>query len=967
MRNILLCLGLALSMVTVVNAQRSYVTFPNDPLKLKKTTLENGLTVFLIEDHNKPEIFGGVAVKAGGKTDPADATGMAHYLEHMLFKGTTSLGTVDFEQEKKYLDQVDALYEELGKTNDEEKRKEIQLKINENSIKATEFAVPNEFSNLVNYMGGTNLNAFTTWDWIFFFNEFPANQTERFLDLYAHRFDEPVFRLFQSELETVYEEKNQRSESFQWALFETLLRNAFKNHPYGTQPVIGTTEHLKTPSLTKMYAYFNEYFVANNMALILSGDFDSDEIMPIVEKKFGGMRQGKIKAFPSFEEEPFNGREVVEINITPVPMGILGFRTVPAGHPDEAALEVTNHLLFNSAGTGLFNKAAVDQELMVAAMIPFPVFDHGLSVVFFLPKTGEQSVEEAEKVVLEKMAQVKGGQIDDNALMSSKMHLKKDLLSQLEDLNSRAIYVGNTFASNRSWEEIVNKPAEYDRVTKERVIEVAKKYYGEDYLLILSRVGAPTREKLDKPAYEPPIPKRDAESDYARAFKKLPEGSPKARFVQFDKDMRSGEIGDHVKIYRVANPLNSIFEMKMRFGMGRNAEPFADAAAQYMNLAGTKDKTNAELRSELSSLGCTYNFSSDENAIVLTLDGYDKNLAAALSQLKALVLKPSLEDEQVKSVARGMMAQRQQEYANPQVIGEALYDYARYGENSPWLTRPAFGKVQGKKAKDLTKIFATALSYDTEVHYSGRLTINELKPILTANFFDKVKPKNAANWTELETKSYAEPIVYFVERKDANQTQLYFYKEGTEWNPDKSVLASAFTRYFGKGFSALVLQEIREYRSLAYNARASIKLPGKEGGKMQFFGFVSTQTDKTNDALKIMVDLIKDMPQKKNRMDLIRQAMTQNAYSSRPGFRNLSEWVINQKRRGFDRDPYQVYLPKYQTLNWDMMYDFYSTEVQSDERPLIIAVTGPSESIDMDALSKLGKVQKLSESDIMRN
>ena len=219
MRNIISILLLIL-LPGLVLAQTDFQTFENDPLNLKQTTLKNGLTVYLIEDHNKPDVFGGLAVKAGGKYDPADATGMAHYLEHMLFKGTTTLGTIDFEKEKEYLDQIDALYDQLGKTKDEAKRKEIQDKINENSVKATEYALPNEFSNLVNYMGGTRMNAFTTEDMIFFFNHFPPNQMNRFLDIYAHRMDKPVFRLFQSELETVYEEKNQRSETFIFTLIE---------------------------------------------------------------------------------------------------------------------------------------------------------------------------------------------------------------------------------------------------------------------------------------------------------------------------------------------------------------------------------------------------------------------------------------------------------------------------------------------------------------------------------------------------------------------------------------------------------------------------------------------------------------------------------------------------------------------------------------------------------------------------
>ncbi|MEM7040294.1 MAG: insulinase family protein, partial [Bacteroidota bacterium] len=258
----------------------------NDPLNVKKAVLDNGFEVYLIEDEHAPMIFGAVAVKAGGKYDPKDATGMGHYLEHMLFKGTTTLGTTDYTKEKVYLDKIDALYEDLGKTTEPEKRKAIQKKINEEAVAAAEYAIPNELDRLLASIGSKGVNAFTTAEMIVYHNSFPSNQVEKWLDIYAHRFQNPVFRLFQSELETVYEEKNRAMDDFTRPLFERFQKSLFKNHPYGQQSVLGETDHLKNPSLMKMYAYFNKYYVANNMALVLSGDFDAEEVMPVIKAKF---------------------------------------------------------------------------------------------------------------------------------------------------------------------------------------------------------------------------------------------------------------------------------------------------------------------------------------------------------------------------------------------------------------------------------------------------------------------------------------------------------------------------------------------------------------------------------------------------------------------------------------------------------------------------------------------------------
>ena len=173
-------------------------TNTENPLNVHTFILDNGLTVYLNEDHNTTSVFGAVAVRGGGKRDPKDATGIAHYLEHLLFKGTQDMGTINFELEKVYLDSIELKYEELGSTSDENERMKIQSDINKLSVKATEYAIPNEFDRLIEGMGGSWINAFTSNDAIVYLNKFPGNQMEKWLEIYSHRFINPVFRLFQS-------------------------------------------------------------------------------------------------------------------------------------------------------------------------------------------------------------------------------------------------------------------------------------------------------------------------------------------------------------------------------------------------------------------------------------------------------------------------------------------------------------------------------------------------------------------------------------------------------------------------------------------------------------------------------------------------------------------------------------------------------------------------------------------------
>ena len=258
-----------------------WVTYPDDPIDLKQRRLANGLTVLLSENHEVPRIFGAVIVRAGGKNDPASATGIAHYLEHMLFKGTEALGTVDAARERPHLQRITALYERLRTTTDEEERAGLLAAIDRESQAAGKLAIPNELDRLLLEMGGTGVNAFTTPDITVYYNAFPARSVDRWLWLYAHRFQDPVFRLFPSELEAVYEEKNQSMDSFE-PIAEVFLKHFFPTHPYGSQVVLGSVEHLKNPSLKEMYAFYRRYYVPGNMALALSGDFDAEAIWPVI-------------------------------------------------------------------------------------------------------------------------------------------------------------------------------------------------------------------------------------------------------------------------------------------------------------------------------------------------------------------------------------------------------------------------------------------------------------------------------------------------------------------------------------------------------------------------------------------------------------------------------------------------------------------------------------------------------------
>ena len=256
-----------------------------------------------------------------------------------------------------------------------------------------------------------------------YYNKFPSNQVEKWIDLYAHRFSEPVFRSFQAELEVVYEEKNLYNDQFQTRLLEEFQKNFFKSHPYGQQTIIGTIEDLKNPSLTKMYEFFKTYYVPNNMALVLSGDFNSEEILPIIEEKFGKWVKGEVPQQRTWDEKPFNGREFYQAKLTPIKVGLFGYRAPSSKDEKSLTTEIITRLLNNSYSTGLLDRLSIDGKVLMAQAMQMPYQDYGAIIMFTVPKIVGQSLEKAEAIVMAEIDKLKKGELDETMIEAIKQEM----------------------------------------------------------------------------------------------------------------------------------------------------------------------------------------------------------------------------------------------------------------------------------------------------------------------------------------------------------------------------------------------------------------------------------------------------------------------------------------------------------------------------------------------------------------
>lgn len=930
-----------------------------NPLKIQQFKLSNGLTVILNEDNSKPEVFGLVIVKAGGKNDPANATGVAHYMEHMLFKGTTSLGTIDWEKEKPHIERIFELYDELGKTTDEAKRTEIQTKINDESLKAAEFAIPNELSDIINEQGGTNLNAGTGPDYTMYYNMFPSNQIEKWIDLYSHRFIDPVFRSFQAELEVVYEEKNLYNDQFQTRLLESFQKQFFKNHPYGQQTLIGSIENLKNPSLTKMYEFFKTYYVANNMALVLSGDFNSDELIPIIEEKFGKWRQGEVPQPKIWEEKPFNGRELVKTRLTPIKVSLLGFRAPSNTASDYASAEVLTSLLNNSYSTGLLDKLSLDGKLLAAQALSIPYQDHGAVIIFTIPKIVGQSFDKAEALVLQEIEKVKKGEFDDWMLEAIKQEMYRKHTTSMENIQNRALFMGTAFAKGENMEEAFDYPNKVMSVTKADVVAMANKIFGPNYIAYQSKTGFPKKEKIEKPNYKPLLANKNAKSEYAKHLETVPALEPKFKPIDFNTDIQRASIATGHELLRVQNPDNDIFSFTLSFEVGEYEMPMLKYASAGLNMSGAGEYNVNALKEEFAKIGTSYNIYTNDSYTVIDLQGIESNLPRTLELVGLLVSNPKLEQAKIKNIIDGDLTSRKMERSEPDNVAQALLSFGLYGKKSEYIDRLSTKQLKALQAAELVDAFKKATGYTSQTRYSGTVSADSVAKLVNQYIPLAASPVKGTSPIDRVATLYSENTVLFVDKPKARQSKVFIFMNGSPFSIENAVAIEAFNDYFGGGFSGLILQEIREYRSLAYSAGGNFRLPNLKGNPVNFIGYVGTQSDKTLTAMETFNGLFRSMPEKPERVDMIKNHLELSSQTDRPGFRSLANSVERWKRLGYSSDPALYKQAAYKNLNWDTIVQFYSNEVKN--KPLVYIIVGDKKQIDMNAIKTYGKVVEIKE------
>ena len=456
--------------------------------KVTEFTLPNGMRFLVIERHEAPVISFHTYVNVGSVDDPGGETGLAHMFEHMAFKGTETIGTKNWPEEKKAMAAEDDIYARLdmerwkGVRADPKKIEALEMQLQAAREKADSFVVENEFDRIVESSGGLDMNASTAEDSTNYFYSFPSNRLELWFLLESERFLQPVFREFYKERDVVREERRMRVESSpQGKLLEAMLASAFEAHPYKNMPGgwASDIEAFRRPDAARFY---KKYYVPENITIGIAGDVNPVEARRLAEKYFARLPRGAQPPPVHTVEPPQEGEKRVTVASPAQPFLIIGYHRPDQLSKDDATFDILNEIL-SEGRTGLIYKDMVRDKKIALGAGSASNFPGGkyppLFLLYSAPNTGH-SVEENEKELYQVVEQVKKNKIDDESLKRVRLKLRADVIKKLDSNSGLASELCSFSVAYGDWRKLFTQLDDYDKVTADDVQRVAQKYLTEN-------------------------------------------------------------------------------------------------------------------------------------------------------------------------------------------------------------------------------------------------------------------------------------------------------------------------------------------------------------------------------------------------------------------------------------------------------------------------------------------------------
>ena len=933
----------------------SYESIANDPTSLRLYTLDNGLTVYLSKNSDEPKIQTYIAVRAGSNYDPEESTGLAHYLEHMVFKGTSKIGTIDWEKEKVYLDQISNLYEAHRAETDFEKKLALYKEIDAVSLEASGYSVANEYDKMTSSLGATGTNAHTWFEETVYQNKIPANELSKWLTLEEERFSELVLRLFHTELEAVFEEFNRGQDNDGRKSYAAMLEGLFPTHPYGQQKTIGTAHHLKNPSLIDINNYFNKYYVPNNMAMVLVGDIEFEETIQNVNNTFGNLERKKVVHPVLPIEEKITSVITKEVFGPTAESVNLAFRSEGVNTKEEMLVTLCDMILAN--GTAGLIDLNLNQKQLVQRAGCSPTFlnDYGYHSFNGSPKDG-QSLDEVKRLILDQIYLLKQGKFDEWMIEAVVNDMKKSQLQQFENSTSLASAYYNAFIHHEKWSDKIKFLEELNKISKQELVDFANEFYQDNYVVTYKRKGEDSNiVKVSNPGITPVKLNRNKSSDYMVEFNAIESKLLEPSYVDYDSAINETITANGLNLSFIENESNDLFDLNIIFDMGSDNDKKLGLAIGYLDYLGTDLYSAEALRKEFYKLGIDYYVSAQAEQTYVGLSGLKENLSKGLQLLEHLwdhsVANQDSYNDYVATIAK---ERQDNKTSKGRILQSGLLNYAIYGENSRLRNIIPVSELATIDPQELVQIVKQLKNYNQRLFYYGK----DVENVVTA--------LNEFHFTSSELIEYPEPDTYIEKETGGNvyyvdydmvQSEMMFIAKGAPFKAENMAVSVLFNTYFGGGLSSIIFQEIRESKSLAYSAWSNYSTASKKGNSNYVMAYIGTQANKMPEAVEAMMDLMNDMPEAEEQFNAAKEATLKQLASQRITKSNIFWNYERLQKIGISTDNREAMYNAIKNMQMVDLRNFFNENIKGENYNIM--VIGNEKDLDFTALNTLGKVQKM--------
>nr|WP_262288249.1 M16 family metallopeptidase [Hallella absiana] len=937
-----------------------YETVKGDPMQTRIYTLPNGLKVYTSVNKEKPRLQTYIAVRTGSRNDPKETTGLAHYLEHLMFKGTTHFGTSNLAAEQPLLDSIENRFEQYRHITDPLARKRWYEKIDSLSQLAAKYNIPNEYDKMMASIGSEGSNAYTSNDVTCYQEDIPNNEIDTWAKIQADRFQNMVIRGFHTELEAVYEEYNiglANDGNKEWV---ALGKKLYPTHPYGTQTTIGTQEHLKNPSIVNIKNYFHRYYVPNNVAICLAGDFDPDKAVATIDKYFGSWKPSTTLSRPEYApvadlkqhvDTTVVGQEAENV--------ILGWKFDKAASDQSDTLSFISDLLSNGKAGLMDVDLNQPMKVMSAGTGVEGLADYTTFIAEGEPKQG-QKLEEVRDLMLAEIEKLKRGEFDENLMKAVLANKKLNMLRGLSSNRNRTEMMKDAFINGESWQHVVGQLDRMSKITKEQIVDFARRHFLDNYVCVYKRLGNDTTiHKIEKPHITPIPTNNDKHSDFLTAVVNSKPEPIQPQFIDFNKDLAKGKMKNGAEVLYKQNTTDDLFDLSLVFPVGRENSKQLQVAADYLDYVGTATRSANDIKKAFYQLACDYSVSVSDDETRVSLSGLNENMPAALKLMGDYINHAKADAESYNKFVGLTLKSRNDAKGNQRVCFSALRQYGEYGPYNGFRNKMSAEELHKADPQQLLAQLKNLGKYT--LLYYGATPMKQLEATVAKSYPCTMKTTlPAARRYTRTTTTQNEVWIAPYDAKNIYMTQ--YLNENKQWTPEQAPVNALFGEYFGGGMNAIVFQELREARGLAYSAGAWLTTPDRKGDPECFNTYIITQNDKMTDCIKEFNQLLNNMPERQAGLDLAKQSLMKSIATARTTKFSVLNAYLTARKRGLNYDINRVIYDKLPSLTMADLVKFAKENISG--KPYRYIILGDEKELDMNALQKIGPVKKLTKEDI---